>query len=424
MRSFRIWIVAAVVATSIVGGLLGAFAARDPSPYRKLKLFAHVLSLIEQYYVEDTNDDVIVSGAIKGMIRELDPHSTFFTPDEYRNLIENINGEFGGVGIEVGIREGILTVLSPIPDTPASRADIAPGDQIVAIEDQPTGNMSIEDSVLLMRGTPGTTVTATFVRKGHNGPFDVTLVREVITVDSVKDEYPAKGYLHLRVRTFQENTSADVRASIEAAKKKFGRLKGILLDLRRNPGGMFREAIRVVDLFVDSGVIVSTRGRHGAVLREYSANRRSTYIDIPIVVLIDGGSASASEIVAGALRDHGRALLVGMRTFGKGSVQSTIDLPDGYGLKITTSRYYTPAGRSIQAEGIVPDVVIESRKAPTPDKETLAISSTGESDLPGHLPSENGEGADAFDGDEQIEDFQMRVAFQLLRGLSRPGIEP
>ena len=205
--------------------------------------------------------------------------------------------------------------------------------------------------------------------------------------------------------------------------KKFGALKGILLDLRRNPGGMFREAIRVVDLFVDSGVIVSTRGREGVVLKEYTASRRGTYSDVPVVVLIDAGSASASEIVAGALRDHGRALLVGTRTFGKGSVQSTIDLPEGYGLKITTSRYYTPAGKSIQAEGIVPDVVIESRKAPEPDEETLAISAVLESAIPGHLPAENGK-KKASNNPEAIEDFQLRVAFQLLKGLSRPRIEP
>ncbi|MCP4676090.1 MAG: S41 family peptidase [Deltaproteobacteria bacterium] len=410
----------AIVIVIAALGLVAMGTPRSASPYHKLRIFAKVLSHIERIYVESIDENEIIYGAIRGMIRTLDPHSAFLMPDELEMLEADTKGRFGGVGVEVGVQNDVLTVIVPIEGTPAERAGVLPGDQIIAIEGKPTRTMSIEDVVRTMRGKPGTKVTITMRRKDVDKPLDITLIREVIRAASVRAELLSEGYPWIRVRSFQDGTTAEVKEAVDRLTRESGGLKGLILDLRRNPGGVLEEAVRMSDLFISSGLLVTTRGRDGRILQEFKAGKRGTIDSVPVVALVDGASASAAEIVAGALQDHGRALLVGMRSFGKGSVQSIIDLGEGFGLKLTIARYFTPKGRSIQVEGVVPDVAIESLKAPEPDAETAALSAlVSEGDLPGHLKPEDTtrnevEGAD-------IEDYQLRIAFQLLGGLVRAG---
>jgi carboxyl-terminal processing protease len=410
----------ATAAAIVIATALCAATPRTASPYHKLSIFARVLTHIERSYVEKIDDDEIIVGAIKGMVRTLDPHSSYLTPEEFKVLQADTRGRFGGVGLEVGVRDDVLTVIAPIDGSPAAEAGVEPGDQIVAIEGRSTRAMSIDEAIQVMRGETGTEVTVTFKRPGRSEPFDVTLERREIEVESVKSQLVAPGYPRIWVRGFQDGTAADIEDAIEQLTLEGGGLDGVVLDLRRNPGGLLEEAIRVADLFIEKGMIASTRGRDGIVLQEYNARERGTLADVPLVVIIDGASASAAEIVAGALQDHGRGLLVGMPTFGKGSVQSIIPLKQGAGLKLTVALYYTPLGRSIQAEGVVPDVVVESRKAPEPDDETLMLEEAPEEkDLPGHLSGKEKDAAETAEDEPEIEDFQLRVAFQLLRGLVR-----
>ncbi len=408
-----------VIVVGIAGiSFLSVATPRSASPYHKLAIFARVLSHLERLYVEQIDEKEVIYGAIHGMMRTIDPHSAFLMPDELKMIEADTKGKFGGVGVEVGMKKDVLTVITPIAGTPAERAGVQHGDKIVAIEGKPTEDMNLEDVVRVMRGEPGTQVTFTLRREGKDKPFDVTLTREVIHVESVKAELLSPGYPWIKVRSFQDGTTEEVKDAINRLTRESGGKKGVLLDLRRNPGGTLDEAVRLSDLFIDEGQLVSTRGRGDHIIQEFKANRRGTIADEPVVVLIDGASASAAEIVAGALQDHGRALVVGMRSFGKGSVQSIIDLGDGYGLKLTVARYFTPAGRSIQVEGVQPDVVVESLNPPEPDEETAAITEfAGEGSLPGHLSAEKSSGDDG-DG-AAIDDYQLRIAFQVLRGLTR-----
>lgn len=416
----KVHVALAVALALAISAALAAATPRTASPYHKLAIFARVLTHIERSYVDKVEDDEIITGAIKGMVRTLDPHSSFLTPEEFKVLQADTRGRFGGVGLEVGVRDDVLTVISPIDGSPAAEAGIEPGDQIITIQGRSTRTMSIDEAVQIMRGETGTEVTITIRRAGRTEPFDVTLQRREIEVESVKAELLAPGYPRIWVRGFQDGTAADIEDAIERLTLEGGGLDGVVLDLRRNPGGLLEEAVRVADLFIAKGMIASTRGRNEIVLQEFHARERGTLADVPLVVLIDGASASAAEIVAGAIQDHGRGLLVGMPTFGKGSVQSIIPLNQGAGLKLTVALYYTPLGRSIQAEGVTPDVVVESRKPPEPDDETRMLEEApDEKDLPGHLQGGGG-GADRSDEDEpEIADFQLRVAFQVLRGLVR-----
>ncbi len=412
-------VVASTVALVMVLGLVAAWATpRSASPYHKLAVFARVLSHLERLYVEPVDGQEVIYGAIRGMIRTLDPHSAFLMPDDFKVLEADTKGRFGGVGVEVGVKDDVLTVIAPIPKSPAEAAGVQPGDQIVAIEGKPTHTMSLVDVVHLMRGEPGTKVKITINRETVDKPFDITLTREVIRVESVQAELLEPGFPWIRVRTFQDGTAEEVKKAIGKLTREGSGLKGLVLDMRRNPGGVLEEAVRLSDLFISNGTLVTTRGRNGLVIQEFKANQRGTVKDAPMVVLIDGASASAAEIVAGALQDLGRAMLVGTRSFGKGSVQSIIDLGQGFGLKLTVARYFTPKGRSIQVEGVVPDVVIESRTAPEPDEETAAITALpGEGDLPGHLKPDKREPDKVKE--TEIEDYQLRIAFQLLNGLVR-----
>jgi carboxyl-terminal processing protease len=406
------------LAAAAVGALAVAGPAPDDSPYRKLALFAEAWSRIERDYVEPPDRDRLITGAVKGMVRALDPHSSFMTPAEYEAFLGEIRGEFCGVGLEVGSRDGVMTVIAPIADSPAERAGVAPGDQIVSIDDTPTAELGLEDAVALIRGRPGEPVAFRMRRPPATDVFEVQIVRAQIKVESVEAKLISPGFPWVRLKQFQDGTAADLREQLERLTLEGGGLDGVILDLRRNPGGTVEEAVEVADLFLADGGILSIRGRGGETIQEYRAERGGAFEAVPVAVLVDKGSASAAEIVAGAIQDQGRGLVVGTRSFGKGSVQYPFPLSDGYFLKLTVAKYYTPKGRTIQAEGIAPDIAIESRDAPTPDEETALLASLpGERDLVGHLAVEKGATTEAAEPD--IADYQLRVAYQIVRGQAR-----
>jgi carboxyl-terminal processing protease len=327
--------------------------------YENLQVFTNILAIVQKNYVEEVGTEELVEGAINGMLASLDPHSAYLTPDLYKELQVDTKGTFGGLGIEITIRNNVLTVVSPIEDTPAYRAGVKAGDQIIRIDGQFTKDMALVEAVKKMRGPKGSKVLLSIKREGVNEIFDVGLVREVIKIQSVKAKLLEKGYGYVRVTQFQERTDNDIERVLEAWTRE-GDLEGLVLDLRNDPGGLLTQAVKVADSFLESGMIVYTDGRLDNQKQKYFARRPGSYVDFPMVVLVNGGTASASEIVAGALQDHKRAIILGTQTFGKGSVQTILPLDDNSALRLTTARYYTPSGRSIQATGIVPDIVMEN----------------------------------------------------------------
>jgi carboxyl-terminal processing protease len=354
----------AVVAVFIAGFIVGDLstsrhAAQATVAYSKLKVFGDVLSLIQSSYVEEVNMDNLVKGAINGMVETLDPHSSYLTPEMLKQVEVETKGVFGGLGIEIGVKDGLLTIIAPIEDTPAARAGLQSGDKIVRIENDSTKNMNVMDAVKRLRGEPGTKVTITVVRESLPEPKPYTLTRELIKIKSVKSRSLSDGIGYIRLAQFQQDSQQEVDRALQEFLKAKGGLKGLVLDLRNNPGGLLDQAVRVADEFIESGLIVYTDGRVEAQKTKYTARKEGTYTGFPIVVLVNAGSASASEIVAGALQDHGRAIIIGQRTFGKASVQTILPMEDGSALRLTTARYYTPSGRSIQAKGIEPDIVVE-----------------------------------------------------------------
>jgi carboxyl-terminal processing protease len=374
------WKSSGLVGVGVVAGILlglnfSAVAqreARSPLPLPEIQTLAEVFGNIKQGYVEPVEDKKLLTGAVKGMLTELDPHSSYLDPEENKEFETSIRGEFGGLGIEVGTEDGFVKVVSPIEDTPASRAGIKAGDLIVKIDDSSTKGITLGDAVKKMRGKPKTPIKLTVARKGENRPLEFTLIREVIRVQSVKAKLTEPGYAHIRLTQFQERTTDDMARAIERMyKESNGKLSGIVLDMRNNPGGLLHAAIGVSAAFLEPRtLVVSSNGRlpdtkheYTASPEEYSFRAREDALrglpagikTVPIVVLVNDGSASASEIVAGALQDHKRAVVMGQTTFGKGSVQTKINLSNGAGMKLTTARYYTPSGRSIQAKGIIPD---------------------------------------------------------------------
>jgi len=388
--------------------------AAAPLPLNDLRTFAEVFERIRTAYVEPVDDATLLENAIRGMLEGLDPHSAYMGPDEFSGLQDSTQGRFGGLGIEVGQEDGFLKVVSPIDDTPAAAAGIEAGDLIVKIDDQPVKGMSLMDAVDKMRGEPGTSIRLTLVRNSGR-PFEVKLERAIIKVKSVKSEMLEPGYGYLRVTQFQVNTGDEVRSSLNRLKAD-GELRGLVLDLRNNPGGVLQSAVEVVDTFVDKGLIVYTKGRLSNSEMRFSATSNNPSDDIPLVVLINGGSASASEIVAGALQDLGRGVIMGTDSFGKGSVQTVLPLNNDRGLKLTTALYYTPKGRSIQAQGIVPDIRVE-RAHLTLDEAEISYR---EADLAGHLNNANGnERPTAARGDSPLaDDYQLSQAVSLLKGLN------
>lgn len=355
------------------------------------------------------------------MLNGLDPHSSYLTDDQFKDLQEGTSGEFGGLGIEVGMEDGFVKVVSPIDDTPAQRAGIKSGDFIVRIDGKPVKGMSLDDAVTLMRGKPGSKIELTVLREGEDKPLEFTIERAVIKVASVKGRLLAPGFAYLRLSQFQSNTAEEMLKKIDALQKENkAPLQGMVLDLRNNPGGVLNSAVTVSDAFLTGGKIVYTEGRDMGSQLKFSAAQDDVLDGAPIVVLVNSGSASASEIVAGALQDHGRALIVGEETFGKGSVQTIIPINNSAALKLTTARYYTPNGRSIQAEGIMPDIELE--EVVISAKETEAsLGDVKESDLAHHLENENGDEAEDAEGNEDsliLDDYQLSMAFNILKGMA------
>ncbi|WP_449430780.1 S41 family peptidase [Pseudomonas putida] len=393
--------------------------AKAPLPLEELRTFAEVMDRIKAAYVEPVDDKTLLENAIKGMLSNLDPHSAYLGPEDFQELQESTSGEFGGLGIEVGQEDGFIKVVSPIDDTPASRAGVQAGDLIVKINGAPTRGQTMTEAVDKMRGKIGEKITLTLVRDGGT-PFDVTLARAVIQVKSVKSQLLESDYGYIRITQFQVKTGDEVGKALAKLRKDNGKkLRGVVLDLRNNPGGVLQAAVEVADHFLTKGLIVYTKGRIANSELRFSADPADASAGVPLVVLINGGSASASEIVAGALQDQKRAVLMGTDSFGKGSVQTVLPLANDRALKLTTALYYTPNGRSIQAQGIIPDIEVRPAKL-TAEADTDNFK---EADLQGHLGNGNG-GADRPTGSSkrkdrpQDDDFQLSQALSLLKGLN------
>ncbi len=364
----RKWLGPAIVVVIFFAGFISGdltasrHAAQANVAFGKLKAFGDVLSTVQGSYVEEPNVDELVNGAIKGMLQTLDPHSSYLTPEMLKQVEVETKGSFGGLGIEIGVKDGVLTVIAPIDDTPAFRAGLQAGDKIIRIENEATREMNVMDAVKRLRGEPGTKVTIWVARSGLSELRSFTITRAIIKIKSVKSKAMGDGIGYIKLTQFQQDTDSELEKSLQAFTGEKGGLKGLVLDLRNNPGGLLDQAVRVSDKFIESGLIVYTDGRIENQKFKYFAHKNGTYMGFPMVVLVNAGSASASEIVAGALQDHGRAILLGAQTFGKGSVQTIIPMEDGSAIRLTTARYFTPNGRSIQAKGIEPDLLVSDGK--------------------------------------------------------------
>jgi carboxyl-terminal processing protease len=418
----------------IVGVLLGGLllgngdvrrvGAVDQDSYDELETFTSILSIVQKNYVEEVGTKDLFEGAVNGMLASLDPHSAYLTPDLYKELQVDTKGSFGGLGIEITNRNGVLTVVSPIEDTPAFRAGIQPADQIVKIEEEFTRDMSLMDAVKLMRGPRGTDVTISVKREGVAKLIDFTLTRENIQIESVKSKRLENGYGYIRITQFQERTAPGLEEALaEISDGDDANLRGLILDLRNDPGGLLSQAVQVTDVFLDSGMIVYTDGRLESQKQKYFAHRPGSHMDFPMIVLVNGGTASAAEIVAGALQDHHRALVLGTETFGKGSVQTILPLDEFSALRLTTARYYTPSGRSIQATGIEPDIHMENdirvRAMDASGHEALVLRETN---LPKHLENGESEPTEEVEAEEAGEE-EGEVDLLVVR-LGEPGQDP
>jgi len=399
-------------------------SAKDKNLYKDIRTFSEVLDMIRKNYVDDVDTTKVVQGAIGGMLRSLDPHSSFMTPDLYKELKVETQGQFGGIGIEIMIIKEVLTVVSPIEDTPAFNAGLKPGDQILKIDGKSTKDITTMEAVQKLRGPKDTKVTITILRGNMTTPKDITLTRAIIQIKSVKVKKVEDNIGYIRIAAFQERTAEDLRKALKEVGEKNNPLKGLVLDLRNDPGGLLSQAIDVSDMFLKSGVIVSTRGRAKSMESKSMAKDDGNEIKCPIVVLVNEGTASAAEIVAGALQDNGRALIVGTQTFGKASVQTVIPLEGGSALKLTTARYYTPKGRSIQAAGITPDIVVPFLTG-TEDDGFFADKEerVREKDLKGHIKPAKEDGTKVDDpvgketkiASDLAKDNQLKTAVDILK---------
>ncbi|MBI2089347.1 MAG: S41 family peptidase [Deltaproteobacteria bacterium] len=407
----------------VVGLFLGSHvvpnvAAIPREEYESLETFTNILAIVRKNYVDEVNTKELLTGAINGMLHSMDPHSAYLTPELYKELQMDTQGKFGGLGIEITVKDGILTVVSPIEDTPAYRAGVKPGDQIFKIEDEFTKDMTLIEAVRRLRGPRGSKVVISIRREGVPDFLTFTLVRDTIRVQSVRSRVLEEGYGYIRLAQFQERSDRDLHQALEKLSAEKGGLKGLVLDLRNNPGGLLTQAVRIADLFLDSGLIVYTEGRLENQRQKYFARKEGSWTQFPVVVLVNGGSASASEIVAGALQDHKRAVVLGTKTFGKGSVQTILPLDDNSALRLTTARYYTPKGRSIQATGIVPDIVLEN--VPVQEARVEQKRPTlREENLPGHLENQKEQKPKAAQPQTEgalESDAQLKRALELLRG--------
>ena len=395
-------IVLAFVAGAAVSELLEVqkVGAAPKEAYEGIETFTNILSIIQKNYVDEVQTKQLIEGAVNGMLVSLDPHSAYLTPELYKELQVETKGSFGGLGIEITNKSGMLTVVAPIEDTPAYRAGIKSGDVILKIDGEFTKDMTLVEAVKRMRGKPDTKVKLTIKRENPNQLFDSTLTREIIKIQSVKSKGLEKGYGYLRVTQFQERTDDDLEHAIKQLDKEYGGLQGVVLDLRNNPGGLLTQAVKISDMFLDGGLIVYTDGRLENQKQKYFAHKPGTYSEFPMVVLVNGGSASASEIVAGALQDHKRALVLGTTTFGKGSVQTILPLDESSALRLTTARYFTPNGRSIQATGIVPDITMDQGVKLAKNDKPSSVTPLREANLPRHLEHPTSAKPAAADDDE------------------------
>ena len=392
-------------------------------PLQDIRALSEVFGKIKDNYVEPVKDKTLLDNAIRGMLAGLDPHSTYLDKAAFQELRVGTTGEFGGLGIVVGMEDGFVKVVSPIDDTPAQRAGIKTGDLIIRLDNKPVKGMTLDEAVKLMRGKPGTNITLLVVREGQEKPLSFVLTRDRIRVKSVKSKNLEDGYGYVRISQFQERTSVDMRKAISKLKKENkGKLKGLILDLRNNPGGLLDAAVDVADTFITKGTIVSVRGRDRANDVTHTATPNDMLKGAPMIVLVNGGSASASEIVSGALQDDKRAIIMGSKTFGKGSVQTVVPLGNDTAIKLTTARYYTPSGRSIQAEGIEPDIVLDDLKVAEVKKQITAPIK--EADLEGHLLN-NEKAKPAEHKDDKKErvdlaekDYALYEALNVLKGMA------
>lgn len=424
----------------------GVFADRSaqpkvpPLPVDELHTFTEIFTRIKEDYVEEVSDKQLIQYAIEGMLSGLDPHSAYLNPEAYKEMQIGTSGEFGGLGIEVNMEDGFVKVVSPIDDTPAQRAGIKAGDVIVKIDQTPVKGLTLNDAVKMMRGKVGSEITLSIVREGQDKPLQITIVRDVIQVKSVKSRLLEPGYGFVRISQFQNRTTEDLAKALGDLKKENnGDLKGLVLDLRNNPGGVLQAAVGVADTFLEKGLIVYTEGRVKDSQMKFKAKPKDLLEGAPLVVLVNGGSASASEIVAGALQDHKRAIIMGTKTFGKGSVQTIQPISNDSAVKITTARYFTPLGRSIQAEGIKPDITLNKVEISSVEAvEEAASNNITEADLRGHLVNPKGDKEntppppakpkksspkDKESKDDKKEplaksDYALYEALNLLKGLS------
>lgn len=368
-------------------GVLAGKNETETLPLESLRTFTEIFAKIKNDYVEPIEDKDLLENAIRGMLAGLDPHSAYLVPEDYKELQAGTSGEFGGLGIEVGMEDGFVKVISPIDDTPAYHAGVKAGDLIIRLDDTPVKGMALSGAVKIMRGKPGTDIVLTIIRDGENRPLNITITRAVIRVTSVKSRMLEPGYGYVRISQFQSRTGENLREALAKLEDEAdGSLKGLVLDLRNNPGGVLSAAVSVSDAFLTEGIIVYTEGRLDDAKLKFNAKPTDILDGAPLVVLVNGGSASASEIVAGALQDHQRAVIMGQKTFGKGSVQTILPMDNGSALKLTTAKYYTPSGVSIQATGISPDIELENLKLA--DTDAPATSRIKEANLARHLPGD------------------------------------
>ena len=430
-RTFLVLIIGLILGVTLAIGQ-GVFAEKDNSaiagalPLAELRSFTEVFARIKKDYVEEISDKTLLENAIRGMLSGLDPHSSYLDPENFKELQVGTTGEFGGLGIEVGMEDGFVKVIAPIDDTPAQKAGVQAGDLIIRLDEKPVKGLTLHQAVKIMRGKVGTDIVLLIIREGADKPLKITITRATIKVKSVRFRSLDDGFGYLRISQFQSHTGENLAEAIDKLKEENdGNLKGLVLDLRNNPGGVLNAAVEVSDAFLEKGLIVYTQGRIADSEMKFSATPRRVLDGAPLVVLVNGGSASASEIVAGALQDHKRAIIMGTQTFGKGSVQTILPLTNDTALKLTTARYFTPSGRSIQAEGITPDIMLEPLKVTK--LETSGLERVKEADLSGHLANGNGDGNSKAKKDNKGKDdkkaslaqtdYQLYEALNLLKGL-------
>ncbi len=397
---------------------------QEALPYDELRAFTEIFGRIKRDYVEPVSDKKLLEDAIRGMLTGLDPHSAYLDAEDYRGLMEGTSGQFGGLGIEVTMENGFIKVVSPIDDTPAKKAGLQAGDLIIKLDEKPVKGMSLGDAVKIMRGEPGKDITLTIIREGADAPIITVVTRDIIKVKSVKSRLLEKGYGYLRISSFQSRTGTGVVEAVDdLVKENKAPLKGLILDLRNNPGGLLQAAVEVSDAFLEEGLIVYTEGRIKNSQMRFNAEAGDIINKAPLIVLVNAGSASASEIVSGALQDHKRALIMGEKSFGKGSVQTILPTTNGAAVKLTTARYFTPSGRSIQAEGIEPDIVLEKLKLES--LKGTNFEPIKEADLSHHLENADADkkalsktGENVKNKNDEIKDYALHEALNLLKGIS------